>query len=130
MIRRPPRSTRTDTLFPYTTLFRSHVNAWGLPYSTVLTGAKLVLPGGQLDGASIYDLFEAEGVTLSAGVPSVWPGVLAHIREPGPRFSTSKHVIIGRSACSLPLMQALHAAGLRVRHNRGRPDADRQGVVR
>src|SRR3546814_20249917 len=81
-----------DAVAPLVPMF--HVNAWGLPYSTVLTGAKLVLPGGQLDGASIYVLFAAEGVTLSAGVLSVWHGVLAHTRETVQRFPTFQPVII------------------------------------
>src|SRR5256885_10837436 len=89
MIRRPPRST----LFPYTTLFRSpmfHVNAWGIPYSAALTGCKLVFPGPALDGKSLYELIEAEGVTYAAAVPTAWQMLLAHIRPAGLRFSTLK----------------------------------------
>ena len=53
-----------------------HVNAWGLPYSGALVGAKLVFPGVALDGASLYELFEKEGVTFTAGVPTVWLALL------------------------------------------------------
>ena len=56
-----------------------HVNAWGLPYVACMVGAKLVFPGPWLDGKSLYELFESEGVTMSAGVPTVWQGLLAHV---------------------------------------------------
>ncbi len=58
-----------------------HVNAWGLPYSTMLVGAKLVLPGPALDGKSLYELFESEQVTMSAGVPTVWFGLLHYMED-------------------------------------------------
>ena len=60
-----------------------HVNAWGLPYAACMTGAKLVFPGPGLDGKSLYELFESEGVTLSAGVPTVWQGLLTYVESNG-----------------------------------------------
>ena len=51
-----------------------HVNAWGLPYAAPMTGAKLVFPGSKMDGASLYEMIELGGVTVSAGVPTIWPG--------------------------------------------------------
>src|SRR5256885_13872527 len=92
MIRRPPRST----LFPYTTLFRS----------AALTGCKLVFPGPALDGKSLYELIEAEGVTYAAGVPTVWQMLLGHIRPGGLRFSTLKRTVIGGSACPPAMITA------------------------
>ena len=86
-----------DTLLPVVPMF--HVNAWGLPYSAALTGAKLVLPGPHLDGKSLFDLFEQEQVTLSAGVPTVWLGLLNHVAQQGLRFSSLKRTIIGGSTC-------------------------------
>ena len=59
----------SDTVLPVVPMF--HVNAWGLPYSVPLSGAKMVYPGAALDGKSLYELFEAEQVTFSAGVPTV-----------------------------------------------------------
>ena len=56
-----------------------HVNAWGLPYAACMIGAKLVFPGPGLDGKSLYELFESERVTLSAGVPTVWQGLLGYV---------------------------------------------------
>lgn len=87
-----------DCVAPIVPMF--HVNAWGLPYSCLMTGAKLVLPGAALDGASVHALFEAEGVTFSAGVPTVWNNLLAYVRQHGGRFSTLKRVVVGGAACS------------------------------
>src|SRR5262249_44697569 len=58
-----------------------HVNAWGVPYSCTIAGAKLVFPGPNLDGASLQSLFEAEKVTITLGVPTVWLGVPKYLRE-------------------------------------------------
>jgi fatty-acyl-CoA synthase len=65
-----------------------HVNAWGLPYSCPLAGAKLVFPGAGMDGASLHELFEKEKVTLSAGVPTIWLGLLNHVKKNNLGFST------------------------------------------
>ena len=67
-----------DAILPVVPMF--HVNAWGIPFAAPMVGAKLVLPGPQLDGKSLYELFEAEGVTFAAGVPTVWLGLLGHLR--------------------------------------------------
>jgi len=93
-----------DVILPVVPMF--HVNAWGIPYVAPLVGAKLVFPGAQLDGASIYDLFEREGVTFSAGVPTVWLGLLAHVRQQGARFSTLQRTVIGGSACPPAMIRA------------------------
>jgi len=93
-----------DTVLPVVPMF--HVNAWGLPYSACMVGAKLVFPGPGLDGKSLYELFETEGVTLSAGVPTVWQGLLAHVQAQGTTFRTMRRTIIGGSACP-PAMMAL-----------------------
>ncbi len=86
-----------DVILPVVPMF--HVNAWGLPYVAPLVGAKLVFPGSQLDGASLFELFEKEGVTYSAGVPTVWLGLLGHVKQQGARFSTLQRTVIGGSAC-------------------------------
>ncbi len=59
-----------DVIMPVVPMF--HANAWGIPYSAAMCGAKMVMPGDRMDGASIYELMESEKVTLSAGVPTVW----------------------------------------------------------
>ena len=108
-----------DVVLPVVPMF--HVNAWGLPYAACMTGAKLVLPGPGLDGKSLHELFEAERVTLSAGVPTVWQGLLAYVEANGLKFSTMRRTVIGGSACPPAMMrtfqeqygvQVLHAWGM------------------
>ncbi|QCB55325.1 long-chain-fatty-acid--CoA ligase [Sphingopyxis sp. PAMC25046] len=76
-----------------------HANAWGVVYSAPAVGAKLVLPGQRMDGESIYNLIEQEGVTYSAAVPTVWQMLLTYMQENGKRFTTLERVTIGGSAC-------------------------------
>ncbi|MDB5847769.1 MAG: long-chain fatty acid--CoA ligase, partial [Rhodoferax sp.] len=108
-----------DAVLPVVPMF--HVNAWGIPYSAALTGCKLVFPGSGMDGKSIYELIEGEGVTFAAGVPTVWQMLLGHMRPTGLRFSTLKRTVIGGSACPPAMIHAfqddygvevLHAWGM------------------
>jgi len=108
-----------DVILPVVPMF--HVNAWGLPYAACMTGSKLVFPGPGLDGKSLYELFETEKVTLSAGVPTVWQGLLGYVQANDLRFSTMRRTIIGGSACPPAMMktfqegydvQVLHAWGM------------------
>ncbi|WP_034851956.1 long-chain fatty acid--CoA ligase [Inquilinus limosus] len=94
----------TDVAMPVVPMF--HVNAWGIPFVAPLAGASLVLPGPRLDGASLFRLIEETGVTFSAGVPTIWFGLLAHLRESGGRFARPPRLVIGGSACPLPLIEA------------------------
>ena len=94
-----------DTVLPVVPMF--HVNAWGLPYSVLLSGAKMVLPGAALDGKSLYELFEAEGVTFSAGVPTVWLGLINYALQNALKFSTFRRTVIGGSACPPAMMDTL-----------------------
>jgi fatty-acyl-CoA synthase len=86
-----------DSILPVVPMF--HVNAWGIPYSAAMTGAKLVFPGPALDGKSVYELIEAEGVTFAAGVPTVWQMLLGHMKPQGLKFSNLTRTVIGGSAC-------------------------------
>ncbi len=94
-----------DVIMPVVPMF--HVNAWGLPYAAALVGAKLVLPGPAMDGASLFELCEREGVTFSAGVPTIWLGLVNHLREKKLVFSTLARTVIGGSACPPALMDSL-----------------------
>ncbi len=94
-----------DTVLPVVPMF--HVNAWGLPYSVLLSGAKMVYPGAALDGKSLYDLFEAEGVTFSAGVPTVWLGLINYVLQNELKFSTFRRTVVGGSACPPSMMDTL-----------------------
>ena len=98
-----------------------HVNAWGLPYGAPLAGSKLVLPGPGLDGASLYELFEREQVTFSAGVPTIWMGLLEHLRTNGLTLSARPRLVVGGAAAPPAMMKAfaeefgvtaLHAWGM------------------
>ena len=84
-----------DAILPVVPMF--HVNAWGIPYSAAMTGAKLVFPGPALDGKSVYELIEAEGVTFAAGVPTVWQMLLSHMKPNALKFSSLKRTVIGLS---------------------------------
>src|SRR4030042_1121138 len=78
-----------------------HVNAWGMPYAGAMSGAKLVLPGPALDGASVYGLLRDEQVTLALGVPTVWLMLLSHVDTSGAdpkRDLALRRVVIGGSA--------------------------------
>jgi len=104
-----------DVVCPVVPMF--HVNAWGLPYAAAMNGAKLVLPGSALDGASVYELFEQDGVTFSAGVPTVWMGLLDHAAKQEAGFSTFKRTVIGGSACPAAMMKTFRERyGIEVVH--------------
>ncbi len=117
-----------DTVLPVVPLF--HVNAWGLPYSGALAGAKLVLPGANLDGASLYELFEHEKVTLSAGVPTVWLGLLQYLQSHGLKLSTVKRLVIGGSAAPPAMIRSFgEQFGITVLHAWGMTEMSPLGTV-
>ena len=110
-------STR-ETALPVVPMF--HINAWCIPYASMVAGARLVLPGPRLDGASLYDLMESEKVTISAGVPTIWMGLIQHIEQQGARFSTMKRTCVGGSAMPRALIAKFNDVyGVEVRHGWG-----------
>ncbi|HZZ35317.1 MAG TPA: long-chain-fatty-acid--CoA ligase [Caulobacteraceae bacterium] len=96
----------TDVVLPVVPMF--HANAWGLTFSCPAVGCKMVMPGQKMDGESILELLETEGVTFSAAVPTVWQMLLAHMKATGARPTTLKRVVIGGSAVPETLMRAFH----------------------
>ncbi|HEY1426673.1 MAG TPA: long-chain fatty acid--CoA ligase [Caulobacteraceae bacterium] len=88
--------TAFDVVMPCSSLY--HATAWGLPFVAPICGSKLVLPGDKMDGASLHELIEAEGVTFSGGVPTIWTMYLAWLDQHGKRPATLKRVVIGGSA--------------------------------
>jgi fatty-acyl-CoA synthase len=108
-----------DVVMPVVPMF--HANAWSLPYACPLAGCKIVFPGAALDGASVHELFETEKITMSAGVPTVWLGLLQHMQQNNLKFSTFRRTVIGGSACPPAMIrtfqenygvQVLHAWGM------------------
>jgi len=85
-----------DSIMPVVPMF--HVNAWGIPYAAALSGAKLVLPGPRMDGPALHELIESEGVTITAGVPTVWLMLLAYLDETGNTLEKLERVVSGGSA--------------------------------
>ncbi|WP_277623948.1 3-(methylthio)propionyl-CoA ligase [Undibacterium sp. TS12] len=117
-----------DSVLPVVPMF--HVNAWGLPYSAPLNGAKLVFPGPHLDGKSLFELFEQEKVTFSAGVPTVWLGLLTYMAQNNLKFSTFKRTVIGGSACPPAMMKTLrHTYGVEVVHAWGMTEMSPLGTA-
>jgi fatty-acyl-CoA synthase len=108
-----------DRVLPVVPMF--HVNAWGIPYATALAGSALVMPGRHLDGPSMHELLNAERVTMTTGVPTVWMGLLQHLRAtPGAKLDTVKRIMTGGSACPPLLIEAFgREYGVRMEHGWG-----------
>ncbi|WP_269429066.1 long-chain fatty acid--CoA ligase [Paracoccus sanguinis] len=92
-----------DSVMPVVPMF--HVNAWGIPYAAAAVGARLVLPGPRLDGDSLAHLIVDEGVTMAAGVPTIWLGLLNALDTSGLKPVTLKRTVVGGSALP-PSMRA------------------------
>jgi acyl-CoA synthetase (AMP-forming)/AMP-acid ligase II len=117
-----------DSILPVVPMF--HVNAWGLPYAAALVGCKLVFPGPALDGKSVYELIEAEQVSMAAGVPTVWQMLLGHMQQHGLRFSTLQRTVIGGSACPPAMVKAFKDQyGVEVLHAWGMTEMSPLGTV-
>jgi len=117
-----------ESVLPVVPMF--HVNAWGLPYSAPMTGAKLVFPGPAMDGKSIYELIESEKVTFAAGVPTVWQMLLSHMQKDNLRFSSLIRTVIGGSACPPSMITAFNDVyGVEVLHAWGMTEMSPLGTV-
>jgi fatty-acyl-CoA synthase len=117
-----------DVILPVVPMF--HVNAWGIPYGAAMTGAKLVFPGAALDGKSVYELIESERVTMAAGVPTVWLGLLNHTAQHGLKFSTMTRTVIGGSACPPAMIKTFRDDyGVTVLHAWGMTEMSPLGTV-
>jgi len=118
-----------DVVMPAVPMF--HVNAWGLPYTAALVGAGLVLPGPQLDPESLLALITGEGVTFTAGVPTVWLRVLETLgADPGAYDLSRLHtILVGGSAASPALIEAFDELGVAVLHAWGMTETTPIGSV-
>jgi len=117
-----------ETILPVVPMF--HVNAWGIPYGAAMTGMKIVFPGAALDGKSVYELMEAERVTVSAGVPTVWLMLLNHMKANGLKFSSMRRTVIGGSACPPAMIESFRDDfGVTVLHAWGMTEMSPLGTV-
>jgi 3-(methylthio)propionyl---CoA ligase len=121
-------NSAADSVLPVVPMF--HVNAWGLPYAAPMIGARLVFPGPHLDGKSLYELFENERVSFSAGVPTVWLGLLTYVKQNGLKFTHFKRTVIGGSACPPAMIRTLEDDyGVQVVHAWGMTEMSPVGTL-
>jgi 3-(methylthio)propionyl---CoA ligase len=104
----------TDRILAAVPMF--HVNAWGLPYIAPMVGAALLMPGRHLDPPSLLSLMNAERATIALGVPTIWLGLLNHLRDGGGRVETLKHIFVGGAAMPRALIAAYNQLGIEVSH--------------
>jgi fatty-acyl-CoA synthase len=117
-----------DVILPVVPMF--HVNAWGIPYAAAMVGAKLVMPGPHLDGKSLFELFESEGVTYSAGVPTVWLGLLTYVKAQNLKFTSFERTVIGGSACPPAMIKTFQEDyGVKVIHAWGMTELSPLGTL-
>ena len=121
-----PLSAR-DTVCPVVPLF--HACGWAAAYTAPMNGTKLVLPGPRLDGPSLYELFETEGVTVSLGVPTVWLAFEGYLSATGKRCSSLRRVLSGGSAVPPSLIEAFERRGIQMVHAWGMTEMSPLGTV-
>jgi 3-(methylthio)propionyl---CoA ligase len=119
--------TAADVVCPVVPMF--HACGWATPYTAPINGAKLVFPGTRLDGASLYELFEAEGVTLSLGVPTIWLGFAGHLEATGACCTTLRGVLSGGAAVPPALTEALEDRGITIMQGWGMTEMSPLGTV-
>jgi fatty-acyl-CoA synthase len=120
--------TPSEVILPVVPMF--HANAWGIAFAGPAVGAKLVMPGSKMDGESIHELLETEGVTFSAAVPTVWQMLLQHLDKTGGKLSTLKRVVIGGSACPEAIIRGFHERyGVDVLHAWGMTETSPLGTL-
>ena len=117
-----------DVVMPVVPMF--HVNAWGTPYIAAGVGAKLVLPGAALDGESLAKLIDAEQVTISLGVPTIWLGLLAGLEKTGSKAESMKRTVVGGSALPPSMIEAFRDKyGVELIHAWGMTETSPLGTI-
>jgi len=117
-----------DTIMPVVPFF--HANGWTIAFSAPMAGARLILPGMKLDGASIYELLETERVTMTAAVPTIWLMLLAHMEAHDLKPSTLRRVLIGGSACPRAMIEKFEKRyGVTVAHAWGMTEMNPIGSI-
>ena len=117
-----------DVLLAVVPMF--HANGWGLPFTAPAVGAKLVLPGRNTSGPSLARLMQEEGVTVAAGVPTVWLALLDHLDKVGGEFPALERIIVGGAACPDALVRRIEERlGARVQNSWGMTEMSPMGVI-
>ncbi|MBI4206184.1 MAG: long-chain fatty acid--CoA ligase [Betaproteobacteria bacterium] len=118
-----------DAVCPVVPMF--HVNAWGIPFTAVMMGSKLVFPGPHLDAESLLDLYQSEQVTLTAGVPTIWMSILQALEKAPARWrlAPGMRMVVGGAAASETMIRAFDKFGLRVTHGWGMTETSPVGTV-
>jgi len=118
----------TDVVLAVVPMF--HISAWGLVYSAAMMGTKMVMPGPGLDGKSLTDMIRTEKVTLMAGVPTVWLGILNYLREEGGKLPSVKSALVGGSALPESLLRAYEEElGIQMQQGWGMTETSPLGVT-
>nr|WP_232307269.1 long-chain fatty acid--CoA ligase [Sphingomonas sp. Y57] len=116
-----------DCVMPCQSMY--HATAWGLPFVAAINGCKIVLPCDRMDGASLQELIQAEGVTFSGGVPTIWTMYLEHLRGSGQRVGSLRRIVIGGSAVPRAMATTFQSHGVEVRQLWGMTETSPVGVV-
>ena len=116
-----------SAILPVVPLF--HANSWSIAFSAPMTGAKLVLPGPKLDGASVYELLETEQVTCTAGVPTVWAMLLQYLEKENLRLASLERLVVGGAAAPRSMIEAFEARGIEVSHAWGMTEMSPVGSI-
>jgi len=125
---RPDLFAHNRTILPVVPLF--HANAWSLPYVTPLTGCPLILPGARLDGPTLFELMEAEGVEAGWGVPTVWLGLLEEFRKRGRKPKKLVQILSGGSAVPQAMIDTFTRDwGIEVTHGWGMTEMSPVGTL-
>ena len=125
---RPDLFAHNRTILPVVPLF--HANAWSLPYVTPLTGCPLILPGAKLDGPTLFDLMETEGVEGGWGVPTVWLGLLEEFKKRGRKPKNLLQILSGGSAVPQAMIDTFTRDwGIEVTHGWGMTEMSPVGTL-
>jgi 3-(methylthio)propionyl---CoA ligase len=118
----------SDRVMPVVPMF--HANCWGIAFTAPLAGSSLIMPGPKLDGASIHELLNAERVSCTAAVPTIWLSLLQHLNASGGSLPHLKRVVIGGAACPRMIIEAFEERyGVRVLHAWGMTEMSPLGTV-
>ncbi|QTH24620.1 long-chain fatty acid--CoA ligase [Rhizorhabdus wittichii] len=116
-----------DCVMPCQSMY--HATAWGLPFAAAINGCKIVLPCDRMDGASLQALIQAEGVTFSGGVPTIWTMYLEHLRRSGQGVGSLRRIVIGGSAVPRAMATTFRSHGVEVRQLWGMTETSPVGVI-